>query len=122
VEVIAVTGLHKRYGKLQDRFNQYGYTTYELRQSRILGESTIQRMRHGQNVSADTILRLSRLFCCKPTDLMDDPPTACSNEARIVEWKAYLASLGFGAYDESDRQPDPERLTALTALFAATEE
>ena len=48
-----------------------GYTTYKLRQERILGERVIQQLRSGEIVSWKTIDTLCALLNCQPGDIME---------------------------------------------------
>ena len=48
-----------------------GYTSYRIRQEKILSESTLQKIRSGSGISWDTIESLCRLLDCQPSDLME---------------------------------------------------
>ena len=48
-----------------------GYTTYKIRNEKILSESTVQKLRAGKGVSWENIETLSRLLECQPADLME---------------------------------------------------
>ena len=48
-----------------------GYTTYRIRNEKILSESTVQKLRAGKGVSWETIETLCRLLECQPADLME---------------------------------------------------
>lgn len=48
-----------------------GYTTYKIRQEKILSESTVQKLRAGQGVSWDNIETLCRILDCQPGDLIE---------------------------------------------------
>ena len=48
-----------------------GYTSYRIRQEKILSESTLQKIRSGSGISWDTIETLCRLLDCQPSDLME---------------------------------------------------
>ena len=48
-----------------------GYTSYVLRKEKLLGESTIQKLRAGEGVSWENIETLCRLLDCQPADLME---------------------------------------------------
>lgn len=55
---------------------QAGYSTYTLRDKRIFGEATIQRLRRNQSVSFDVIAKLCTLLNCNISDLLmclDEP-------------------------------------------------
>ena len=48
-----------------------GYTSYKLRQEKLLSESTIQKLRSGKGVSWENIEMLCRLLDCQPGDLLE---------------------------------------------------
>ena len=48
-----------------------GYTTYRIRNEKILSESTVQKLRAGKGVSWENIETLCRLLECQPADLME---------------------------------------------------
>lgn len=53
-----------------------GYTSTRLRTEKIFGERTIQKMRNGEVVSADSLGRICKLLHCQPGDILeyvDDP-------------------------------------------------
>ena len=45
-----------------------GYTTYKIREKKILSESTVQKLRKGTPVSWENIEALCRLLKCQPGD------------------------------------------------------
>ena len=47
-----------------------GYTSYKIRQEKLLSESTIQKLRSGKGVSWENIETLCRLLDCQPGDLL----------------------------------------------------
>lgn len=51
-----------------------GYTTYKLRTEKLLGESTIQQLRHGELVSWANIGRICALLACQPGDILEYQP------------------------------------------------
>ena len=48
-----------------------GYTTYKLRQDKLLSENTIQQLRNNQLVSWVNISRLCKLLDCQPGDILE---------------------------------------------------
>ena len=48
-----------------------GYTTYRIRNEKILSESPIQKLRAGKGVSWENIETLCRLLDCQPADLIE---------------------------------------------------
>lgn len=51
-----------------------GYTTYRLRKEKILGESTIQKMRNETLLSWAELNTVCRLLDCQPGDLIEYVP------------------------------------------------
>lgn len=47
-----------------------GYTTYHIRQNKLLSESTVQKLRAGTGVSWENIETLCRLLECQPGDII----------------------------------------------------
>lgn len=50
---------------------EMGYTTYKIRNEKILSESTVQKLRAGKGVSWENIETLCRLLKCQPADLLE---------------------------------------------------
>ena len=48
-----------------------GFTTYKIRQEKLLSESTVQKLRAGIGVSWENIETLCRLLECQPVDLIE---------------------------------------------------
>lgn len=48
-----------------------GYTTYRIRNEKILSESTVQKLRAGKGVSWENIETLCRFLDCQPADLIE---------------------------------------------------
>lgn len=48
-----------------------GYTTYRIRKDRLLGESTLQRIRQGHIVSWAELNTICGLLKCQPGDLIE---------------------------------------------------
>lgn len=53
-----------------------GYTTYRLRNEKIIGERVIQQLRQKELVSWKTIEILCSLLNCQPGDLVEYTPAA----------------------------------------------
>lgn len=51
-----------------------GYSSYKLRQNKIFGERTIQKIRDGEIVTADNIAKLCELLQCQVGDLLEYKP------------------------------------------------
>lgn len=52
---------------LKDR----GYSTYKMRQERILAESVLQQIRRGELVTQEKLATLCSLLHCQPGDLLE---------------------------------------------------
>ena len=47
-----------------------GFTTYMIRQNKLLSESTLQKLRNRQPISWDNVEQLCRMLECQPGDLL----------------------------------------------------
>lgn len=57
-----------------DALKNAGYTTYRLRNEKIMGERVVQQIRHGELVSWKTIETICSLLGCQPGDLVEYIP------------------------------------------------
>ncbi len=48
-----------------------GYSTYKLRKEKILAESTMQKFRDGEIVTADNLALVCSLLNCQPGDVLE---------------------------------------------------
>ena len=48
-----------------------GYTTYKIRQEKLLSESTIQKLRDGKGVAWENSETICRLLECQPGDFLN---------------------------------------------------
>ena len=48
-----------------------GFTTYKIRKEKLLGESTLQKLRSGAGVSWESIEIICSLLGCQPGDLIE---------------------------------------------------
>ena len=48
-----------------------GYSTYKLRQDKLLSESTLQKLRTNKGISWENIETLCMLLDCQPADLIE---------------------------------------------------
>lgn len=51
-----------------------GYTSYQIRKEKIFAESTLQKFRTGQVISADNLDSLCRCLECQPGDILEYVP------------------------------------------------
>ena len=51
-----------------------GYTTSRIRKEKLIGEATVQRLRHGQSVSYEVLAKLCELLDCQPGDILEYVP------------------------------------------------
>lgn len=47
-----------------------GFTTYKLRKEKLLGESTLQKLREGKPISLENLESLCRMLNCQPSDII----------------------------------------------------
>lgn len=51
-----------------------GYSTTRIREEKLIGQSYLQQLRHGELVSWKTIETLCRLLNCQPGDIVEFRP------------------------------------------------
>lgn len=51
-----------------------GYTTARIRKEKLIGEATVQRLRHSKSVSYDVLAKLCELLDCQPGDILEYVP------------------------------------------------
>ena len=51
-----------------------GYSSARIRKEKLIGEATIQQLRHGELVSWKTMETVCRLLNCQPGDLVEYDP------------------------------------------------
>ena len=56
-----------------------GYSTYRIRKEKIMAESTLQKYRNGEIVTADNLSLLCKLLNCQPGDILEYVPDAENN-------------------------------------------
>ena len=52
-----------------------GYTANRMRREKILSEATMQKLRHGENVTTDTINKICIMLRLQPGDVLEVDPT-----------------------------------------------
>ena len=48
-----------------------GYSTYKLRQDKVIGEAQIQKIRTGEIASKETLNTICKLLHCQPGDILE---------------------------------------------------
>lgn len=48
-----------------------GYSTYRIRNEKLLSESTVQKLREGQSIGWENLDCLCRMLNCQPSDLLE---------------------------------------------------
>ena len=56
------------------KLKEAGYTTYKIRESKLLAGSTVQKLRNGEGVSWDSLSTICELLNCQPGDIMKYVP------------------------------------------------
>ena len=51
-----------------------GYSSTRLRREKIIGEATMQRLRHKQSVSYEVLAVICKLLNCQPGDILEYVP------------------------------------------------
>ena len=62
------------------KLKQAGYSTYKLRQDKIFGERTIQKIRNGEIVTAENLATICKLLKCQPGDILEYEKEGAENE------------------------------------------
>jgi len=57
-----------------------GYSTYRIRQEKILGERVVQQLRNKEPFSWEVLSRLCLLLDCQPGDLLESVKEGVQNE------------------------------------------
>lgn len=61
-----------KYDKLFELLKSKGYTTYKIRQTKLIGQGTLTALRNGTGgLDARTIEKLCKVLECQPGDLME---------------------------------------------------
>ena len=68
------------YDRLFALMKEKGLTTYKIRKEHIITESTLQKLREGQNITTDSLAALCRALDCQPGDIMEYVPDQDSDE------------------------------------------
>ena len=61
----------ERSREFLDALKKAGYSTYRLRKEKILAESTMQKFRDGEIVTADNLALVCSLLDCQPGDILE---------------------------------------------------
>ena len=62
------------FGPIMQLLSDAGWSSYRIRQEKILPEGTLQRLRKGQHISTATLDTICRLCICQPGDLLSWVP------------------------------------------------
>jgi len=53
------------------KLKEAGYSTYRIRNDKLFGEATVQKLRDGELVSWENISTVCKLLDCQPGDLVE---------------------------------------------------
>lgn len=62
-----------------EALKEAGYSSTRLRKEKLMGESYMSQLRHGEMVSWKTIETICRLLNCQPGDLVEYAPDVANN-------------------------------------------
>lgn len=51
-----------------------GYTSYRIRQEKLIGEAQMQKIRNGEIASKETLNKICELLNCQPGDFLEYEP------------------------------------------------
>ena len=61
-----------KYDKLMELLKSKGYTTYKIRQEKLIGQGTLTALKNGTGgLDSKTIARLCKVLNCQPGDIME---------------------------------------------------
>ena len=60
-----------KYDKLIALLKEKGYTSYRIRQEKIMGQATWQKIQNGGDIDTRTIAKLCKLLNCQPGDIIE---------------------------------------------------
>lgn len=60
-----------KYDKLFALLKENGYSSYRLRQEKLVGESMLQKLRKGGDIDTRTIKKFCAMLDCQPGDIME---------------------------------------------------
>lgn len=64
-----------KYDKLMALLKEKGYTTYRIRQDKLIGQGTLTALKNGTGgLDSKTIAKLCKVLDCQPGDLMEYTP------------------------------------------------
>lgn len=64
-----------------------GYSTNKIRTDKLMGQATLQQLRHGELTSWKTIDTVCRLLGCQPGDLLEYVPDEVPNAEMLAAFK-----------------------------------
>lgn len=56
-----------------------GYSSAVIRKEKIMGEETVQRLRHQKSVSYEVLAKLCKMLDCQPGDILEYVPDNSEN-------------------------------------------
>lgn len=62
-----------------------GYSSYRIRQEKILGERVIARLRHQESVSYEVLAKICELLHCQPGDILEHVPENAEEKPESAE-------------------------------------
>ena len=60
-----------KYNKLIALLKKSGYTSYKIRQEKIIGQATYKKIMKGGDIDTRTIAKLCKSLNCQPGDIME---------------------------------------------------
>ena len=60
-----------KYDKLLKLLDERGLTSYKIKQEKIIGQATLQKIKSGGDIDTRTISKLCKILECQPGDIME---------------------------------------------------
>ena len=59
---------------VMERLKNAGYSSYRIRNEKIMGQDVLQKIRHGEVVSLSNVAIICNLLDCQPGDILEYVP------------------------------------------------
>lgn len=64
-----------------------GFSSYKIRQEKLFGQATLQKIRQNELISWENINTICKLLNCQPGDILEYVPDQIPNETTLAAFK-----------------------------------
>ena len=68
------------YKNVLEKLKEAGYSTYRIKQEKLIAQATLTKIRAGEPVHLTTIDTICKLLNCQPNDIMEYKPDERAEE------------------------------------------